>query len=209
VAEKALPFMARQVAAMVQLQYHSGMRPGEVQVMRTCDLDVSGPVWRYTPGSDAGPNGQHKNAWRGHSRVILIGPRGQEVLKPWLRLNLHDYLFQPREAMLQRNAERRRQRRTPLTPSQVNRKPKAKPKRSPGTRYTPSSYCVAVATACERAGVPHFHPSQLRHTKATEIRREAGLDAARAVLGHRTPVVTEVYAEMDMAKAAEVMAKIG
>jgi hypothetical protein len=57
--------------------------------------------------------------------------------------------------------------------------------------------------------VPHWHPHQLRHTKATEIRREAGLDAARAVLGHRSPKVTEVYAEIDVNKAAEVMAKLG
>ena len=46
----------------------------------------------------------------------------------------------------------------------------------------------------------------LRHAKATQIRREAGLDAARAVLGHRTPVVTDVYAELDETKAAEIMA---
>ena len=54
-----------------------------------------------------------------------------------------------------------------------------------------------------------WHPHQLRHTKATEIRREAGLDAARAVLGHRTPAITEVYAELDMTKAAEVMERLG
>jgi integrase len=63
--------------------------------------------------------------------------------------------------------------------------------------------------ACKTAALPHFHPHQLRHAKATEIRREAGIDAARAVLGHRSPQVTEVYAEIDMNKAAEVMGRIG
>jgi hypothetical protein len=29
------------------------------------------------------------------------------------------------------------------------------------------------------------------------------------VLGHRTPKVTEVYAEIDIAKAADVMARLG
>jgi integrase len=57
--------------------------------------------------------------------------------------------------------------------------------------------------------LPWWHPNQLRHAKATEIRREAGLDAARAVLGHRSPQVTEVYAEIDVSKAAEVMARLG
>lgn len=54
-----------------------------------------------------------------------------------------------------------------------------------------------------------WHANQLRHAKATEIPREAGLDAARAVLGHRSPQVTELYAEVDFDKAAEVMEKLG
>jgi integrase len=102
----------------------------------------------------------------------------------------------------------------------------------PGACYTPSSYANAVARgvakanasracgACRglrpgdrcglcKAAVPHFHPHQLRHAKATEIRREAGIDAGRAVLGHRSPQVTETYAAIDMAKAAEVIARLG
>jgi len=54
-----------------------------------------------------------------------------------------------------------------------------------------------------------FHPNQLRHSAATRLRREFGLDVARAVLGHSSPVVTEVYAELDQAKAAEAMARVG
>jgi hypothetical protein len=33
--------------------------------------------------------------------------------------------------------------------------------------------------------------------------------AARAVLGHRTPAVTEVYAELDASKAEAVIQKTG
>ena len=54
-----------------------------------------------------------------------------------------------------------------------------------------------------------WHPNQLRPTKATELRRESGLNAARAVLGHRSPQGTEVYAEIDVNKAIDVMRKIG
>ena len=60
-----------------------------------------------------------------------------------------------------------------------------------------------------KAGVETWHPHQLRHSAATRIRREFGLDVARAVLGHSSPVVTEVYAELDQVKAAEAMGKIG
>ena len=42
IVEVTLPHATPQVQAMVQLQRHSGMRPGEVVVMRTIDLDTSG-----------------------------------------------------------------------------------------------------------------------------------------------------------------------
>jgi integrase len=47
--DATLPFLPRQVRAMVELQRLSGMRSGEVVIMRTCDLDTSGNVWIYTP----------------------------------------------------------------------------------------------------------------------------------------------------------------
>jgi hypothetical protein len=68
------------------------MRPGEVVILRAIDLDMRGPVWLYRPGSDQ-EHGLHKSAWRGHDRVIAIGPRAQEVIKPFLKTDLHAYLF--------------------------------------------------------------------------------------------------------------------
>jgi site-specific recombinase XerD len=239
----ALPFLRPQVAAMVRLQRLTGMRPGEVLIMRSMDLEMTGEVWLYRPGSDRGLHGAHKNAYRGQDRIVAIGPRGQEVLRPWLRLNLSEYLFQPKEAEANRDAERRRNRKTPMTPSQAQRRPKQNPQRRPGSHYTVWSYAAAVAKACEAAFPPpaplakrpdetrkewqarltsghkealrewrkahRWHPNQLRHARATEIRREAGLDAARVVLGHRSPQITEVYAEIDMNKAVQITAALG
>lgn len=55
-----------------------------------------------------------------------------------------------------------------------------------------------------------WHPHQLRHTTATQIRREFGLEAARIALGHSSALVTDaVYAERDMARVIEVMKQIG
>jgi integrase len=51
--EAIQPFVAWQVWAMVQLQRLTGMRPGEVCRMRTCDLDTSGAVWIVTVRSTA------------------------------------------------------------------------------------------------------------------------------------------------------------
>jgi integrase len=241
--EATLPHLRPQVAAMVRLQRLTGMRPGEVLILRCIDLESGGKVWLYRPGSDRGPHGTHKNAYRGQDRVIPIGPHGQEVLRPWLRLNLSEYLFQPAEARAAWDAERRLKRKTPMTPSQAKRRPKKRPKKKPGPRYSVCSYACAVAKACEVAFPPpaplakradengkewkarltpeqqeqlrawrkahRWHPNQLRHAKATELRREAGLDAARAVLGHRSPKITEVYAEIDVNKATEVMERLG
>jgi integrase len=41
-----------------------------------------------------------------------------------------------------------------------------------------------------------WHPHQLRHNAATRIRKERGIDAARAVLGHRSLGITDTYAEL-------------
>lgn len=54
-----------------------------------------------------------------------------------------------------------------------------------------------------------LNPSQLQHTSATIIRKEYGIEAARAILGHNRLTTTEVHAEIDSVKAASVMAKIG
>jgi integrase len=54
-----------------------------------------------------------------------------------------------------------------------------------------------------------WHPNQLRHTRATEIRRKFGLEAAQVILGHAAADVTQVYAERDAEKAREVARLIG
>jgi integrase len=224
--EAVLPHLSRPVQAMVQLQLYSGMRPGEAVILRPCDVDRSpGKTWIYRPES-------HKTEHHGIARVVILGPRAMAVLAPFLLRDPGAYCFSPREAMAEFRARQRQARKTPVQPSQADRR-KRQPRRQPGERYSVDTYGNAIerailaanrarrCDACKAAGggslcaacqaeqVPYWHPNQLRHTKATEIRREAGLDAARAVLGHRSPVVTEVYAEVDLGKAAEVMEKLG
>ena len=57
--------------------------------------------------------------------------------------------------------------------------------------------------------LPRWTPNRLRHSAATEIRRQFGLEAAQVVLGHSQANVTQIYAERDMNLAAEIMRKIG
>jgi integrase len=186
---------------MIEVQRLTGMRPGEVCRMRTCDLDTSGNVWVYTPAD-------HKMLHRDRERIVYIGPRAQAVLRPWLKTDLGAYLFSPAEARAERYAAMRKMRKTPVQPSQRDRR-KVGAKRRPGEHYTTRTYHNAVMNACRKAGVPHWHPNQLRHNAATRLRKEFGLDVARVILGHSSPVVTEVYAEVDRDKAIAVMERVG
>lgn len=200
--EAIQPHVSRQVWAMIQLQRLTAMRPGEVVLLRTCDIDTTGEVWVYKPTS-------HKTQHHGKERVIFLGPRAQAVLKPWLRTELTSYLFSPKEALEESYAQRRRRRQTPLTPSQRARSRKPRRSRTPGEYYPPTSYCHAISNACKKVGVPNWHPNQLRHNAATGLRKEFGLDVARVILGHSSPAVTEIYAEVDREKAISVMEQVG
>src|SRR4029077_17478728 len=99
-------------------------------------------------------------------------PKAQAIITPFLKTDLHGYLFSPKESMEAVRAERRKNSNTPVRTEQAR---KRKPKRQPGEHYHVSSYRQAVIKACRKAGVPEWHPHQLRHNMATEIRREAGL----------------------------------
>ncbi|NOY41174.1 MAG: tyrosine-type recombinase/integrase [Planctomycetes bacterium] len=76
-------------------------------------------------------------------------------------------------------------------------------------RYLVSSYRRAITRACKRADVEPWTPGQLRHTTASLVRKQFGLDAAQSILGHATANTTEIYAELDKSKAAEVAFRIG
>ena len=54
-----------------------------------------------------------------------------------------------------------------------------------------------------------WHPHQLRHNAATELRKEFGIEAASIPLGHRSPAITELYAEQDEQQAIEAIMKVG
>src|SRR5262249_52728319 len=83
-------------------------------------------------------------------RLVLIGPRAQEILRPHLGTRLDAYCFSPAEAERQRSEARRDARKTPLTPSQKARTGKASRKRGPAERYPVTSYRNAIYRACDR-----------------------------------------------------------
>lgn len=171
IVDATLPHLPHQVADMVRLQRLTGMRPGEVVVMRPCDVNRTKQVWEYRPTD-------HKMEHRERERTIFIGPQAQVVLRPYLLREATTFCFAPRR----------------LTKE---------------GRYTTCSYRATVHRACTAEGVPKWNVNQLRHSLATDIRSKYGLEAAAAVLGHAKMDVTEIYAEKDLARAAEIMQLMG
>jgi integrase len=154
---------------------------------------------------------EHKTAWHGHRRTIYVGPRAQEIVHPFLGGRAVDaFLFSPREAEADRRERMHAERVTPVSCGNgrgTNRK--RHPKWEPGDCYDVDSYRRAIQRGCVLAGVPSWHPHQLRHNSATMLRKEFGIDTARIILGHKSAAITEVYAELDHGKAVEVIERVG
>ncbi len=153
------------------LAWWCGARPGELARLRVKDIDQRGETWLARVP-------QHKNAWRGHERVIVFGPEARHLLE-WRLLDATD----PDDL---------------VCPT------------SRGEQFTRSSLGLAIARACKRAGVPHFHSYQLRHAFRVRVTRLSGMDAARILMGHRSIDTTARYgAGADMGLAIEAARKAG
>ncbi len=189
-----------QVAAMVQVQRLAGMRPDEVTIMRPCDIDRTGEIWSYTPLT-------HKTEHHEIEKVILLGPKAQEILKPWLDRDPTAYLFSPKEVREASLASRRKEESSRRR--NAKRLRKRRPTRLPRDHYDDESLCQAVERACKRAKVPRWTPGRLRHNAGTQVRSKFGAEAAQLVLGHQNLSTTEIYAEKDMARYRDIIREIG
>jgi integrase len=222
VVDATLPYLPPLVADMVRFQRLTGCRPGELCAIRPCDVNTSGDIWVYRPQS-------HKTQHHGRERRIGIGPQAQAVLRPYLLRDKSKRCFTPEDSERNRRALVHEGRRTPLS---VGNRPgtnrSKKPKRPAGDSYGKDSYNRAIRRAVDKANdarrkeakeygidvstitlVPRWHANQLRHTAATKLRSQFGLETARTVLGHADPKITLTYAEADFAKAAEAMKLVG
>jgi integrase len=187
-----------QIATMIQVQCLTGMRPDEVTIIRPCDLDRCSEIWIFRPS-------KHKLDWLDFKKEILIGPKAQELLLPWLEgREPTDYLFSPREVAEENARALENRRKTP-----TGKKVRLSQKRKPREHYDDRGYRQAVIRACKRAGVPEWSPGQLRHNTGTKVRALFGVEAAQTVLGHHNLSTTEIYAEKNHARYKEIMSRIG
>jgi len=117
VIRRTLPFMPPTLRAMVQLQRLLGMRPSEILNMRVGDIDTTrgNGLWYYVPGS-------YKTSRFVGKIQFPLGKPEQELIAPYLDGKTSESaVFSPRTAMQERNAERRANRKTKISPSQAAR----------------------------------------------------------------------------------------
>ena len=219
VVRQTLPFMSPTVAAMVQIQRMTGMRPTELCKMTVGDIDRSreNGLWYYTLKAQEAEQHAHKTELYIGKKVVPLGLPEQELIAPYLSgKEPTEAVFSPQTAMQEWYAERRANRKTPLTPSQQERdKTRAENPRSRMLEfYDRNSYRIAVANAIKKGNkvlpegekIPHWFPYQVRHAASTAIELTDGLDAAQAQMGHRTANVTKRYAHGQL-KIAEELAR--
>lgn len=178
--DAVLPRLSAPLRAVVEVLRLTGARTGEILSMRIGEIDRSLDPWEYRPRS-------HKTEHKGKRRVILIGPKAQEIITPLLRADPSAYIFRPRKSFQERYH------------SQAVRKAVAR---------------VITKLNKERANeelppLAAWHPHQLRHSAATRLKRDFGREVAQTVLGHAKPDMTDLYAERDLTAARRVVATIG
>ena len=186
------------VKTMIRVQVATGMRPIELFRMRPCDIDRTGEVWIYSPST-------HKTERTGKPKLIPLLGDAREAITDYLGRDPKAYLFSPAESMAWRRAVGRANRKTPLkygNSAGTNRK--QNPKRLPRHQFDGASYRQAIRRAAQKAGVPHWHPYQLRHLTATVVRAALGnLEDAQALLGHSTALMTAHYAAESIESATK------
>ncbi|MCL2305263.1 MAG: site-specific integrase [Planctomycetaceae bacterium] len=210
VVKQTLLFMVPTIAAMVQVQGMTGMRPSEIYRMTVGDIDLTSDpeLWYYTPKN-------HKTEQFIGGKQIPLGKPEQELIAPYLvGKSAEESVFSPRQAVRERREQLRAERKSKLTPSQRKRdEQRAKyPAEKIGDFYDKHSYRRAIEHAIKKGNktlpvgeeIPTWTPYQLRHAAATAIEKEFGLDKAQAQLGHKTANMTKRYAHAQLVITEEL-----
>jgi len=185
--KKTLPFLPQVVADMVRIQRATGMRPGEIFRMKWEDIDTTDFPWLYLPP-------EHKTDHHDIEKAVPFTRYCQKVLERYKDTPQDEIIFSPRRTVREQAELRSQKRKTPVQPSQVKRKEKAKcPEDRVGEKYTRHSYRRAVQRAAEKAGVEKWTPYMLRRAHANASDIKYGKEAARDLLGHTNTKTTEIY----------------
>ncbi len=226
------------VRAMIEMMRHTGMRPAEVCGMTLNQIERGGGNWMYRPRRHkTAYHGIQRTIHLGpRARAVLASFLASRVLQPddpifspkRAREERFAEMRQKRKSPVQPSQISRKKpkpKRVPTdryTPSTISHTvafacDKAFPTPAPLSKRKDETTAEwkARLTDDEKAKLAEWqrqhrwHPYQLRHSFATRVRKNHGLEAAQVLLGHSRADVTQVYAERDESLAATVAASVG
>ena len=211
---RTLPFLPLVLRAMVVIQWLTGCRPSEIFNMRVGEIDRD-----YAPGLWGYILPHHKTEqYTEEDKIIPLGKPEQELLAPYLESKMAEQaVFSPGQAVLERAAEKRANRKTKRPPSQKARdETRAANPRKYAEFYDKDSYNKAVSYAIQKANhhledgekpVPHWFPYMLRHSAGTEISRTQGKEKAQHLLTHASIETTDIYDDSGLEVREELARK--
>jgi integrase len=239
VVDATLDHVNRHVRGLIEFQRLTGCRPTEACLLRRFDIDMSGAIWEYKPTQHKGAwRGKSRCIPIGPKAQELLNGYFTPNLTDFLfsPARATEELRSERAAKrktpkypshMKRNEQKRaRNRKRPPTDrytrfsylTAITRAcdrafpPEGELAQQTGesvakwwARLTPEECNMVKAWQREH----HWHPNQLRHSHGTRVRKEFGLEAAGAALGHSNMSSTEVYAERDAQLAKNVAMKLG
>jgi integrase len=168
--EPVLPYVSSTIAAMLELQWHSGARSRSICLARPGQFKLEVIPWEWRP--------RHKREFAGRELVIYLGPKARAVLAPYLAVPQSPpdcYLFSPGTRTKRYGAFYSSQTYRQAVDRGIARANEARAKQG-------------------LAPIPAWTPHQIRHAKATLVRSAHGLEAAQAVIGHDSIDATQIYA---------------
>ena len=239
VVDATLPYLNRHVRGLVEFQRLTGCRPGEACAIRRSEIDTCGSTWLYKPRHHKtahrglsrvipiGPKAQTllRDFFTPMIENYLFSP-AQAVAEMLAERSANRATPRFPSHMIRNVAKRKKQpRRSPsakYNPQSyglaVDRAcdrafpppaPLAQREDETRARWLArlSAEQLAKVKAWQKAH--RWHPNQLRHSFATRIRKDHGLEAAQVVLGHSRADVTQIYAEKNLDLAVKVASEVG
>ncbi|MGA2442045.1 MAG: tyrosine-type recombinase/integrase, partial [Tepidisphaeraceae bacterium] len=238
VIDATLPHCSPTIRAMIQVQRWTGARPGEICSMRIGQIDRSRPTWTYSPPHHKTlHHGHARKIFIGQRSQDALAPFLMRLDPLAFVFSPAEAELQRRAALHEKRQTPASHGNRPG--SNVKAQPRRRPgnRYTVATYRRAIARACAVAfqpapplarrdgesvrawkqrlTPAERQELKAFnrqhrwHPHQLRHTAATEIRRQFGIEAAQHVLGHAQINMTELYAEKNAEIAEGIARAIG
>ncbi len=170
----------------------TGARPAEILSLTTGQIDRSDEVWRAELVS-------HKTAHKGKSRTLYFNATAQAILQRYLSANLGTQIFPIRRDNFGQSVKKACERAFKM-PKEL---------RFPDKKLAPAKLDDIKRQAKAWRQEHVFTPHWLRHTVATRLANEMGVESAQRLLGHAGKAMTEHYSRAAERLAIEAAQRLG